>query len=66
MDNFKFHASTEILFGKGQINQLPEVLSRYGKNVLLAYGSGSIKTFGLYDEVKTLLKGFNITDFSDM
>ncbi|KAF0226467.1 MAG: alcohol dehydrogenase [Erysipelotrichaceae bacterium] len=66
MDNFKLHASTEILFGKGQINQLPEVLSRYGKNVLLAYGSGSIKTFGIYDEVITLLNGFNITEFSDI
>ncbi len=66
MDNFKFHASTEILFGKGQINQLPDVLSRYGKNVLLAYGSGSIKTFGIYDEVKTLLKQFNVIDFSDI
>lgn len=66
MDNFKFHASTEILFGKDQINNLPEVLSAYGKNVLLAYGGGSIKKSGLYDTVKTLLKDFNVIDFPDI
>jgi len=66
MDNFKFHASTEILFGKDQIKQLPEVLLPYGKHVLLAYGGGSIKKSGLYDEVKTLLKDFKIIDFSDI
>jgi len=66
MDNFKFHASTEILFGKDQVKNLPEVLSAYGKNVLLAYGGGSIKKSGLYDTVKTLLKDFVVIDFPDI
>lgn len=66
MDNFKFHASTEILFGKDQIKQLPEVLLPYGKNVLLAYGGGSIKKSGLYDTIKTLLKDFTVYDLSDI
>lgn len=66
MDNFKFHAYTEILFGKGQIQQLPAVLSKYGKNVLLAYGSGSIKKNGIYDSIKSLLSEFNVIDFSDI
>jgi len=66
MDNFKFHVSTEIFFGKDQIQNLPEVISRYGKNVLLAYGSGSIKKSGLYDQVKALLKDCVVTDFSDI
>ena len=43
MENFKFNAYTEMLFGKGQIEKLQEVINRFGKNVLLAYGGGSIK-----------------------
>lgn len=62
MDNFKFNAYTEMLFGKGQIAKLPEVLQRYGKNVLLAYGGGSIKRNGIYDTVQSLLKDFNIVE----
>lgn len=66
MENFVFHAPTEIYFGKGQIKHLSQVLSRYGKNVLLAYGSGSIKRIGLYDEVVTQLtdNGFTIYELN--
>lgn len=64
MDNFKFHAYTEILFGKGEINKLPEVLSGYGKNVLLVYGGGSIKRNGIYDSIQNLLQDFNIVELS--
>lgn len=64
MDNFKFHAYTEMLFGKGQISNLPEVLKRHGKNVLLAYGGGSIKKNGIYDNIQELLKDFNIVELS--
>ena len=62
MDNFKFNAYTEMLFGKGQIINLPEVLEIYGGNVLLAFGGGSIKRNGIYDTAKNLLKDFNITE----
>lgn len=62
MDNFKFNAYTEMLFGKGQISNLPEVLGRYGKNVLLAFGGGSIKKNGIYDTAKDLLKDFNVVE----
>lgn len=64
MENFKFHAYTEMLFGKGQITQLPEVLARYGKNVLMVYGGGSIKKSGIYDTVHELLNDFTITELS--
>ena len=60
MENFNFKAYTEMIFGKGQITNLPEVISRYGKNILLAYGGGSIKRNGIYDSVKKLLKDYNI------
>ena len=62
MENFNFKAYTEMLFGKGQISKLPEVINRYGKNVLLAYGGGSIKRNGIYDNVKELLKDCNIIE----
>lgn len=62
MENFNFKAYTEMLFGKGEISKLPEVMSRYGKNVLLAYGGGSIKRNGIYDNVKQLLSDYNIVE----
>ncbi|URZ01560.1 iron-containing alcohol dehydrogenase [Clostridium felsineum] len=64
MNNFIFNAYTEMLFGKGQIERLPEVLKRYGKSVLLTYGGGSIKRNGIYNKVKELLKDFNVVELS--
>ncbi|MCR3760165.1 iron-containing alcohol dehydrogenase [Clostridium felsineum] len=64
MNNFIFNAYTEMLFGKGQIERLPEVLKRYGKSVLLTYGGGSIKRNGIYSKVKELLKDFNVVELS--
>lgn len=64
MDNFRFNAPTEMLFGKGQISNLPEVLSKYGKNVLLAYGGGSIKKNGIYGKIQELLKDYNIVELN--
>lgn len=64
MENFVFHAPTEIYFGKGQIENLSKILGNYGKNVLLTYGGGSIKKNGLYDKVYELLKDFNIVELA--
>ncbi|KAF1298420.1 butanol dehydrogenase [Enterococcus sp. JM4C] len=55
MENFKFHVSTDIRFGKDRLGELPEVIKTYGQRVLLVYGGGSIKKNGLYDEVMTRL-----------
>lgn len=62
INNFNYATPTELIFGKGVIKSLPEVLKKYGKNVLLTYGGGSIKKMGLYDEVYKLLKDFNIVE----
>lgn len=64
MNNFNFHARTDIRFGKGRISDLPELLSPYGKKVLLVYGGGSIKKMGLYQEILTLLKDFELVELS--
>lgn len=53
---FSFHNPTKLIFGRRQIERLPEELAKYGKKVLLVYGGGSIKRNGLYDEIQTLLK----------
>lgn len=55
MDNFRFHVSTDILFGKGQVEHLPHLLEIYGKRVLLVYGGGSIQRNGIYDNVMNLM-----------
>ena len=56
MENFNFNVSTDIRFGKDRLDELPSVLSQFGKNVLLVYGGGSIKRSGLYKKIKILLK----------
>ncbi len=62
MQNFEYCTPTRLIFGKGVIGQLPEVLGAYGHKVLLTYGGGSIKKIGLYDKVLELMAGFEITE----
>ena len=62
--DFMYGTPTTLLFGKGVIKHLPEVMAKYGKNVLLTYGGGSVKKLGIYDEVYKLLKDFHIVELS--
>ena len=62
MQNFDYMTPTRLIFGKGSIEQLPEVMRPLGRRVLLAYGGGSIKKIGLYDSVRQLLSGFEIVE----
>ena len=64
MENFEYCTPTRVLFGKGQVEELPARLAAYGKKVLLTYGGGSIRKIGLYDKVKKLLDGFEIYELS--
>ncbi|MCA1064896.1 iron-containing alcohol dehydrogenase [Rossellomorea sp. AcN35-11] len=56
MNDFTFYNPTKLIFGKGQVEQLKELVPQYGKKVLVVYGGGSIKRNGLYDQVMSLLK----------
>lgn len=56
MNEFTFYNPTKLIFGKGQVEQLKELVPQYGKKVLVVYGGGSIKRNGLYDQVMSLLK----------
>lgn len=67
MNNFIFENATKIFFGKGCVKEYLTCLSRhYGQTVMLAYGGGSIKQNGVYDEVMEHLKkaGKNVVEFS--
>ena len=64
MQNFNYMTPTRLIFGKGVVSKLPEVMSAFGKKVLLTYGGGSIKKIGLYDKVKELLKDWEIVELS--
>lgn len=56
MNNFEYYAPTRICFGKGEISKLPAQILKTGDRVLLAYGGGSVKKIGLYDEVVRLFR----------
>ncbi|MDE6373035.1 MAG: iron-containing alcohol dehydrogenase [Clostridia bacterium] len=56
LGNFTYSNPTKLYFGKDALNGLNEELPKYGKNVLLVYGGGSIKKNGIYDKVVAILK----------
>lgn len=62
MLNFEYKNPTKILFGKDQIARLAKEIPA-GSKVLMLYGGGSIKTNGIYEQVKTALAGFNLLEF---
>ena len=67
MENFVYEYPTKVYFGKGAAKaHLPGILSACGPNVLLAYGGGSIKKNGVYEEITGILKeaGKSITEFT--
>jgi alcohol dehydrogenase class IV len=42
---------TNIHFGEGEIEKVGEVVKKYGDNVLLVIGGGSVKKSGIYDKI---------------
>ncbi|MCW3787876.1 iron-containing alcohol dehydrogenase [Plebeiibacterium sediminum] len=62
--DFTYHNPTIIHFGKDALNNLKAELANYGDTIMLAYGKGSIKKIGLYDQVVSILKecGKNIVE----
>ena len=56
LGNFSYCNPTKLYFGEGSVKYLKEELPKYGKNVVLVYGGGSIKKNGIYDAVTAILK----------
>lgn len=62
MQNFQFSNPTKIIFGKGEIQQLPKEIPSNSK-VLVLYGGGSVKKTGLLDAIKEVLKDYQLGEF---
>ena len=57
VENFVYEYPTKVCFGRGAARQhLTGLLAACGPNVLLAYGGGSIKKNGVYEEITGILK----------
>ncbi len=67
MNDFTYSYPMKVYFGENAAEQaVTAELGRFGKTVMLAYGGGSIKASGVYDEIHALLgkAGKEIVDFS--
>lgn len=67
MKDFVYEKIPKVYFGEGTLKKaLPEELKKIGNSVMLAYGGGSIKRTGLYDEIMTVLKenGKTVVEFT--
>ena len=67
MNPFTYSYPVKVYFGeKAAANNLALELAKVGPNVLLAYGGGSIKKNGVYDELIGILKGAGktVTEFT--
>lgn len=65
LGNFAFSNPTKLYFGEGSLANLKDELKKYGKNVQLVYGGGSIKRSGIYDKVKEILEETGKTVIED-
>lgn len=67
MEQFTFENHTKVYFGADCVEkQLASAIESYGKNVMLAYGGGSIKQNGIYEQVADILRkaGKSVVEFS--
>lgn len=62
MENFIFQNPTKLIFGKGMIARLAKEIPA-GKRVLVTFGGGSVKKNGVYDQVREVLRGFEVVEF---
>lgn len=66
LGNFSYCNPTKLYFGDDSLRFLSEELHKYGPNVVLIYGGGSIKKNGIYQEVTGLLQtlGKEVVEFT--
>lgn len=66
LGNFSYCNPTKLYFGDDALKNLTVELTKYGSNVALVYGGGSIKKNGIYDEVIGILEAAdkNVTEIS--
>ena len=66
LGNFSYCNPAKLYFGDQSIDYLNTELPKYGKNVVLIYGGGSIKKNGIYDDVIKILEaqGKNVAEIA--
>ena len=66
LGNFSYCNPTKLYFGEGAVKFLNDELPKYGKNVVLIYGGGSIKKNGIYKTVIDILNqnGKTVTEIA--
>ncbi len=62
MKNFVFHNPTKLVFGKGQIAGLPDLIPG-NATLMMTFGGGSVKRNGVYRQVTDALKGRRYIEF---
>ncbi len=62
MNNFEYKNPTKIIFGTDQIKTIANEIPK-GSKVLMLYGGGSIKRNGIYEQVMSSLKEFDVIEF---
>lgn len=62
MKNFSFQNPTRLVFGKGQIAKLNQLIPEDAR-LMLTFGFGSVKKNGVYDQVTEALKGRDYIEF---
>lgn len=65
LGKFVFSNPTKLYFGEDSLDYLNEELPKYGKNVQLVYGGGSIKKNRIYDKVTAILRANGKEIFED-
>lgn len=65
MNNFIFQNATKVYFGQGCVKEYLACLVKDADTIMLAYGGGSIKHNGVYEEITGILKaaGKNVVEF---
>lgn len=61
MQNFVFHNTTKIIFGRGTVPSIGPETAVWGRKALLVYGRKSIKENGVYDQVVSALLEAGVT-----
>ena len=69
MNHFVYEMPVKVYFGENGVEKhLGNELSNYGPTIMLAYGKGSIKKNGIYDQIVDVLKKSNkrVVEFPDI
>lgn len=68
MNNFIYENRTKVYFGRGCVKEFLSCLVRDCDTVMMAYGQGSVKKNGIYDEILNILmkEGKNVVEFPEI